>query len=293
MTPYRTLLFTPGNDARKVEKVFVAGADAVILDLEDAVAVSEKANARGQVVAAMQRSRVCQGYIRINALDTDFAFDDLEVCTAPGIDGLVLPKVQTPADLQTADWAMTAYETRRGLAAGSVDLIPIIETGLGIANVREICRTAPKRVRRISFGAADYVRDMGMVWTTSEHECAAARAEIVLACRIASLEPPIDSVWARLEDDAGLIASARTVMEMGFQGKFCIHPKQIEPVRTVFTPSAEDVARAQAVIDAFDQAERNGNASIQLDGQFIDYPVVAAARQTIARAGVASQETSE
>ncbi|MEM9062006.1 MAG: CoA ester lyase [Pseudomonadota bacterium] len=287
MTVLRSLLFAPGSHPRKVEKVFDAGADAVILDLEDAVAFSEKEAVRTDVVAALQTPRVCLGYIRINALETDFGFDDLEICTAPGVDGLILPKVESPAELEKADWAMAAFEKRRGLAVGQVDLIPILETGRGIAAAREICSAAPARVRRISFGAADYTRDMGMVWTPSEHACEAARAELVLASRIAGIEPPIDSVWARLDDETGLITSSKRVMEMGFQGKFCIHPKQIAPVHAAFTPSAEEVAHARSVVEAFEQAEAAGSASIQIDGQFVDYPVVASARRTLARAEAA------
>ena len=282
----RSFLFAPGNHPRKVEKVFRAGADAVILDLEDAVAISEKEATRPVVVEALQAARDCLGYVRINALDTGLTFGDLEIVVAPGVDGIVLPKVETAADIAKVDWVMGELERKAGLERGCIDLLPIIETGLGVANARQIC-AAGGRMRCVSFGAGDYTRDMGMEWTLSEHECGPARAEIVLASRIAGLEPPIDTVWIHLKDEDGLRSSAQMVREMGFQGKLCIHPNQVEPIHSVFTPSADDVAQARRVVAAFDAAEADGSASIQLDGYFIDYPIVERARRQLALADAA------
>lgn len=288
MQPSRSFLFCPGNHPRKVEKVFTAGADAVILDLEDAVAVSEKAATRSPVVAALEAPRPCRGYVRVNALDTGFTFGDLEAVVAPGVDGIVLPKVECATDLAKVDWLIGELEAKRGLAVGAIDLMPILETGPGIANARAIC-AAGGRVRRMSFGAGDYTRDMGMDWTRDETECAHARAEVVLASRVAGLEPPIDTVWADLSDAEGLTASARTAKAMGFQGKLCIHPGQIEPVHQVFTPSAEEVAHAEKIVAAFEKAEAEGSASIQVDGQFVDYPIVARARRVLTIAAAAAK----
>ena len=291
MQPSRSFLFCPGNHPRKIAKVFDAGADAVILDLEDAVAVSEKAATRSPVVDALGLPRRCRGYVRINALDTGFTFGDLEAVVAPGVDGIVFPKVESATDLAKVDWLIGELEAKRGLAVGAIDLMPILETGPGIANARAIC-AAGGRVRRVSFGAGDYTRDMGMDWTRDEAECAHARAEVVLASRVAGLEPPLDTVWTDLADVDGLTASARTAKAMGFQGKMCIHPGQIEPVHRVFTPSAEEVARAEKIVAAFEKAEAEGSASIQVDGQFVDYPIVARARRvlTLAAAAKGGQE---
>ncbi|MEM7213230.1 MAG: CoA ester lyase [Pseudomonadota bacterium] len=287
MQALRSFLFAPGNHPRKVEKVFSAGADAVILDLEDAVAATEKVATREVVVAALQRSRNCLGYIRVNALDTGLTFGDLETVVATGVDGIVLPKVEHPSDLAKVDWVLDAFERKAGLEPGRIDLMPILETGLGLANAREICRSA-SRVRRVSFGAGDFTRDMGMDWTLSEHECMAARAEIALASRIAGLEPPLDTVWIHLNDTAGLRTSAQCVKEMGYQGKLCIHPAQIDTVHDVFTPNPDEVAQAKAIVAAFDAAEAEGSASIQLDGYFIDYPIVEKARRQLALAEAAN-----
>ncbi len=289
MELHRSYLFAPGNHSRKVAKVFEAGADAVILDLEDAVATSEKEATRAVVVEALQHPRSCRGYVRINGLDTPYAFGDLEAVVTGGVDGIVLPMVESAADLCTADWVIGALEHKAGLPPGAIDLMPIIETGKGLAHVREIC-AAGGRTRRIAFGAADYTQDMGMEWTPGELECQPARAEIVLASRVAGLEAPVDTVWTRLADDAGLRASTETVCSMGFQGKFCIHPAQIPFVHEVFTPSTDEIAHAREVVAAFDEAEQQGSASIQVGGIFVDYPVVARARKVLAIAKAADPD---
>lgn len=289
MEIFRSMLFAPGNHPRKVEKVFDAGADAVILDLEDAVAAAEKPATRGLVVAAAQAPRKGRAYIRINALETAFALEDLEAVVAPGVDGIVVPKIETPEQLATAEWLIGALERKAGLEVGRIDILPIIETGLGVQNAGAIARAAT-RTRRLSFGAGDYTRDMAMVWTRDETECDHARAEIALASRAAGLEAPIDTVWIHLKDEDGLRASTSKVRAMGFQGKLCIHPAQIGPVHDIFTPTPEAVAHARRIADAFDEAEAAGSASIQLDGYFIDYPIVAQARRTLALARAAGVE---
>ncbi len=224
--------------------------------------------------------------------DTGFTFGDLEAVVAPGVDGIVLPKVESALDLARVDWLMGELEARRGLPVGRIDLMPILETGPGIADARVICAAAAEsggRVRRVSFGAGDYTADMGMDWTRGEAECDHARAEIVLASRVAGLEPPVDTVWADLSDVDGLVASAAKVRAMGFQGKLCIHPGQVEPVHRVFTPTAAEVARAEKIVAAFEKAEAEGSASIQIDGQFVDYPIVARARRVLMLAAAAAK----
>lgn len=283
MQPNRTYLFAPGNHPRKVAKVFDAGADAVILDLEDAVAISEKVATRSVVVEALQAPRRCRGYVRVNALDTEFTFGDIEAVVAAGVDGIVLPKVERPADLQMVDWMITSLERARKLPVGGIDLMPIIETGKGIANVREICG-AGGRLKRISFGAGDYTRDMGMEWTLAEGELAHARAEVVLASRINDLEAPLDTVFIHIREDAHFNASAVLARQFGFQGKLCIHPVQVPLSNAAFTPSEGEVAWSRKVISAFKDAEAAGSASIQVEGYFVDYPIVVKAERVVALA---------
>ena len=281
--PNRTWLFAPGNHPRRVEKALGLDADAVILDLEDAVAVAEKVAARAAVAAALDQPRRARAFVRVNALDTGYTFGDLEAVVGPGLDGIVLPKVERAADIQMVDWVMGALEARHGLAPGAIDLMPILETARGIAHARDIC-AAGGRLRRVSFGAGDYTRDVGMEWTMAETEVDPARAETVLASRLAGLEPPVDTVFIHIREEAAFRASCLKVRQMGFQGKLLIHPDQIAPANETFTPSPEDLAHARKIAAAFAEAEAAGLASIQVEGYFVDYPIVEKARRTVALA---------
>jgi citrate lyase subunit beta/citryl-CoA lyase len=277
----RTCLFAPGNHPRKVEKVFGLGADAVILDLEDAVAVNEKVAARQAVVEALKRPRHCKGYVRVNAGDTPFCYGDLQVIVGDWLDGIVLPKVESAAQLLTIDWLLAQLERERGLPEGRIDLVPIIETGKGVAAVHEIAG-AGSRVRRLSFGAGDYTRDMGMNWTLEENELTHARSEIVLASRVAGLEPPIDTVFIHIGKHLdALKRTTQLARDHGFQGKLCIHPEQVEPINEIFTPTEKEIAHAKKIVDAFEAAEASGSASIQVEGYFVDYPIVEKAKRVL------------
>jgi citrate lyase subunit beta / citryl-CoA lyase len=277
---FRSFLFCPGNHARRVEKALSLGADAVILDLEDAVAISEKVATRSVAVQALQQPRRCRGYIRVNAMSTEFCYGDLVAVVRPGVDGIVLPKVEAATCLQTADWVVSQLERERGLKPGSIDIIPIIETGKGMAQISAIA-AAGTRVRRLAFGAGDFTLDMNVTWTRDESELLAYRAAIVMASRAADLEPPIDTVWTDLGDLDGFRSSAMRGRGNGFQGKLCIHPDQVPIVNAAFSPTEVEVAQARRIVDAFRDAEARGLASIQLEGQFIDYPIVYRAQRVL------------
>jgi citrate lyase subunit beta/citryl-CoA lyase len=275
------MLFAPGNHPRKIEKVFGVGADAVILDLEDAVAIREKVAARQAVVEALKKPRSCKGYVRVNALDTPFCYGDLLAVVGRWLDGVVLPKAESAAHVLTVDWLLTQLERERDLPAGGIDLIPIIETGRGVAAVKEIAGSGP-RVKRLAFGAADYTRDIGMRWTLEESELAPTRAAIVLASRVAGIEPPIDTPFLHVgKHRDSLHRTTERARDIGFQGKLCIHPEQIDPVNQVFTPTEKEIAEARKIVEAFAAAEASGSASIQVDGQFVDYPIVEKAKRTL------------
>ncbi len=278
--PFRSWLFAPGNHERRVEKALGLDADAVILDLEDAVAIAEKPATRAMVVDAMQGPRSGLGYIRVNAYDTDFCYSDICAVVHAGVDGIVLPKLESADQIKSVDWLVSQLERDAGLPIGALDIMPIIETGLGVANVRSIAE-AGTRVRRLSFGGGDYSKDMAMNWTRGEAEMAHARAEIALASRASGLEAPIDTVWIHIGELDACRASTETVCDMGYQGKLCIHPEQVGVVNDVFTPTAEAVAFAEKVVAAFEEAEAAGLASIQVDGYFVDYPIVDQAQRTL------------
>lgn len=279
---FRSFLFTPGNHPRRVAKAFTVGADAVILDLEDSVAVSDKAAAREPVAAALSdRSRPGRGYVRVNAMGTPFCFRDLLETIGPGVAGVVLPKVESAADLHAIDWLLANLEQERGLAAGSLDLMPMIETAVGVSRIDRILQARSLkpysgvwRVRRVAFGAGDYSHDLGLAPTHEEPELADARARVVLASRSAGLEAPIDSPWFHFKDRDGFRRAIARSRRGGFQGRLCIHPEQVADANDGYGPSVEEIAEAERIVAAFRAAEATGSAAIQLDGHMVDYPIV-------------------
>ncbi len=252
--PNRTFLFAPGDHERRAGKALTLDADAAILDLEDAVATAKKVAARDQVRALLERPRTCRAFIRVNAFDTEFCFGDVSAVIGPGLDGIVLPKLESPAQIVAIDWMISALERAQSLPDRGIEVMPIIETARGMAALREIATSAAtlgNRVRRLAFGAGDYTLDLGMHWSLGETELEPARAQMVLHSRAAGLEAPIDTVWAELRETEAFAASCARVAALGFQGKMCIHPDQILVANAAFAPSAADIARAKTIAAAF------------------------------------------
>ena len=280
MSVYRSFLFAPGNHPRRVEKALGLDADGTILDLEDACPIAEKVATRAVVVAAYGRPRRGLGYVRVNAMSTEWGYGDIVAVVQKGVDGIVLPKLETVDEIRAADWLIANLERERDLKPGAFDIIPIIETGKGLANIRAIC-AAGTRVKRISFGAGDFTLDMNMTWSRSEAELLPYRSECVLAARAAGIEPPIDTVWVDLKDAEGFRQSVLAIKALGFQGKLCIYPDQVPVVNELLSPTPAEVDWSRRVVAAFAEAEKAGSASIQLDGKFIDYPIVYRAERII------------
>lgn len=289
---YRSFLFAPGNHPRRVEKAFTLGADAVILDLEDSVPVSDKPAARKPVAAALAASaraqRQCRGYVRVNAMATAFCFADLLATVDRGVDGVVLPKLESAADLHAIDWTLANLERERGLEVGSLDLMPIVETAAGIARIDRILqarRLKPYagvwRVRRVAFGAGDYSHDLGLSPTHEEPELSHARARLVLASRVAGLEAPIDSPWFHFKDREGFRRALGRSRRSGFQGRLCIHPDQVADANDGYGPTVEEIAEAERIVAAFRAAEAAGSAAIEVDGLMVDYPIVRRAERLL------------
>ena len=284
-TPLRSFLFTPANHPRRVEKVFEIGADAVILDLEDAVAVSDKGAARKCVVDAfsVRPSSGAKRYVRINSVDTPDCEDAIAAPAGPWLDGVVLPKVEARACLDRLEHWLAAAEAAQGMAVGQLDLMPIIETAAGVESAKAIA-TADSRIRRMAFGGGDYTLDLNYEWHAEESVLAYARARLSHASRLGDLEPPIDTVVLQIRDDERFLQSAGHGKQFGFGGKLCIHPSQVPLTHQIFSPSEAEIAHAQAVVAAFEAAEAAGSASIQLDGYFIDYPIVYKSQRILALA---------
>ncbi|HEX7220392.1 MAG TPA: CoA ester lyase [Burkholderiales bacterium] len=276
----RSFLFAPGNVARRVEKALTLEADVVIVDLEDSVALAEKAATRKAVAAALERPRRARGFVRVNAPSTPFCFSDLQETIHGKVEGVVLPKVESAADLHAIDWMLWNLERERGMAEGSIDLMPQIETAAGVQRIDRVLQArslrpykGPWRVKRVAFGAADYSHELGLSVGPEEAELADARARVVLSSRAAGLEGPIDSPWFDFKDNAGFARALERSRRGGFQGRLCVHPDQLAPVNAAYQPSAEELARAERIVAAFRQAEARGEAAVQVDGQMVDYPV--------------------
>lgn len=285
----RSFLFAPGNVPRRVEKALTLSADAIILDLEDSVAPSDKPAARKSVADALKQPRSGRGYVRVNAPSTPYCFRDLLETIHAKVDGVVVPKIESAADLHAVDWVMASLEREQGIAEGAIDLMPIVETAAGVQRVDRILQARSLRpykgawrVKRIAFGAGDYANDVGLSPTLDEAELADARSRLVLASRAAGVDNPIDSPWFHFKEADAFRRSLERSRRSGFQGRLCVHPDQIAPVNEAYLPSVEEVSRAERIVAAFEAAEAKGEAAIQVDGQMIDYPIVHRARALLA-----------
>jgi citrate lyase subunit beta/citryl-CoA lyase len=281
MTFNRSFLFAPGNVPRRVEKALTLEADAVILDLEDSVAEAEKAATRKSVAAALERPRRGRGYVRVNAASTPWCYGDLVETVHKRVDGILLPKVESAAELHAIDWLVASLERERGIEVGSIDLVPQIETAAGMQRIDRVFQARSLRpyrgawrVKRAAFGAADYGNELGLEPTLDEAELSDARARVVLASRAAGLEGPLDSPWFHFKEAEAFQRALERSRRGGFQGRLCVHPDQIAPVNAAYLPSAQEVARAERIVAAFKEAEARGQAAVQVDGQMVDYPVV-------------------
>jgi len=280
----RTALFVPGSRPDRVDKAAKSGADAIIIDLEDAVALSEKAIARPKVREKILEHVNKEIIVRVNGLDSGFIQEDLEAVIVEGLGCIIVPKVEDKEHVREIHRLLLAVEKEKGMAPGAIAIIPLIESARAIENVFEIVseRTLPARLFTVAFGAADYTLDMGIEITREGTELFYPRSRIPIACRAADIAPPLDTPFMiDLKDREALKADARRAKQLGFQGKLCIHPNQIEPCHEIFSPTREEILYAERVIQAFDEAEARGIAAIHLDDKFVDYPVVEKARRVL------------
>ncbi len=260
-------LFLPATRLDRLAKAQAAGADAILLDLEDAVAEEDKANARAALRdLPARRSGAVPVLVRLNAADSAFYAEDVAVLGGLAIDGLILPKAE---DAETC--AVLAAQT-------GLPVIGLIETALGLRRAESVARACT----RLAFGSIDYAADLGIAHT--REALLHARAELVLASRLANRPAPWDGVTQGINDEAAILSDCQYSVEMGFGGKLIIHPAQIAPARRGFAPSEAELDCARRVVAACSET----GAAIKLDGQMIDAPVVKRAQQILARAGGAA-----
>jgi citrate lyase subunit beta/citryl-CoA lyase len=265
----RSFLFVPGDRPERFDKAMTSGADAVVLDLEDAVGVDQKVAAREAIGAYVARVRPAGGpalLVRVNVPSSDPGMADMEwLARISGVDGLLLPKAESANGI-----GEVAHRLHR------LPVMPIVETARGYWNVREIARAA--NVARLAFGHLDFMADTGIRSAGDEHELSPVRFAICLASRDAGLPPPIDGVTAEIHDNVRLVADVARSLRFGFRAKLCIHPRQIAHVHVGFAPTDAEVAWAERVVAADEAAT---GAALQLDGRMVDAPVVLHARQIV------------
>ncbi len=284
MMGLRTMLFTPGNNLRMLYKAGTLGADAIIIDLEDAVPMADKETARfftRDILPALskQPSRV---WVRVNALTTGLTGDDIEAVIQAGVSGIMLPKTEGAADIQQASTLLSAAEKQRKLPAASVQLIPLLETARGVAAAREIA-AADARVVAVAFGGVDFSRDMRVTLTPEGRELAFARAQIALMAHAGGVQA-IDTPWIDVHDRDGLLRHAHDARQYGFHGKLLIHPNQVAPVNTAFSPAPAEIAYARKITAAFEAEQARGAGAISVDGKMIDAANYQQARDLLAYA---------
>ena len=295
MRTSRSVLAVPASNLEMAGKALASAADSVFLDLEDAVVPDEKAGARKKVVQALQELdwRGRPTLYRANALDTPYFYRDLiEVVeeAGDGLDAIMLPKVQRPEDLHVAATLLSQIELSVGLEPGKVKIEGQIESAEGLVNVDAIAR-ATERLRALHFGSGDFAaslrmpnRNIGVMDEWDEaypgHRFHYAMHRIVVAARAAYLRV-IDGPVADYRDEEGLRESCLIARSLGFDGKWCIHPAQIEVVNEVFSPTEKEMEWAKKVVKAYEEAGAAGRGAISVDGQMVDAASIKMARNTL------------
>ena len=280
----RSMLFLPGNTPNIIVNGEILGADAVILDLEDAVAPTEKDSARILVRNAIGRMGFgkCEVIVRINSIDTDFWKKDLDYIIPVKPSLIMPPKTSCADDVLAVDEYITMLEEKLGMEKNSVGLIPLIETALGVENAFNIA-SASKRVQAIFLGGEDLTADLHCKRTKEGNEIAYARSRMVMAARAAGVEV-YDTPFTDVNDDEGIYTDAQYAKSLGFTGKSAISPRHVKAINAVFSPSQKDIDYAYEVMEAIRIGKEQGKGAVALRGKMIDAPIVARAQQTIAMA---------
>ena len=267
----RSYLYVPGDDPRRIEKALATGADAVVIDLEDSVAPNRKEEARSNAAGVLESRPARPVFVRINAPGSEFAARDIAAVAALHLSGLRLPKVESLESVRLVAETLEALRSEAGIQC-------LIESALGLELALEIARSH-ERVAGISLGEADLAADLGV---RDEAGLLYARSRIVSASRAAGLPGPVQSVYTRVNDLDGLRRSTEEGKNMGFVGRSAIHPSQIPIINEVFTPTEEEVAEAQELLDRLEgEAESGTGAFVLEDGRFVDRAVVESARRTL------------
>ena len=288
----RSLIFVPGNRPNMLERARTFNADSIMVDLEDSVPAAEKANARKLaqewVVQLQQQGK--RVMVRVNSLDTGLTRDELTELIGPHLYGVSIGKATSVWNLQEVDRIITPLESAAGLAPGRVKLIPWIENARAVITAYQMATSSP-RVVAVAFGAEDYTNDMGVQRTDLGEEVYFPRATVAVAARAANIAA-LDTPFVAFRDPEGLRREARHARQLGYTGKFAIHPAQIEIINEMFSPMPEEVVYARQVVDAWNRGAAAGRGSVDLNGRMIDVPVVKRAQNLLALAEAIQQQFS-
>lgn len=289
----RSMLFLPGNNPNMLINASTLGADSVIFDLEDAVSPAEKDAARILVRNTMRYMDLagCEVIVRINSVDTDYWRKDIDVILPekPGL--ILLPKTSTPEDALTAASYIDEAEERLGIQKGTVGLMPLIETALGVENAFAIASSCD-RVKALFLGAEDLTADLQCKRTKEGREIEYARTRLVVAARAAGVDV-YDTPFTDVNDDEGIVVDANVAKALGFTGKASISPRHVEVINDVFSPTEAEIDYAYEVMDAIALAKAQGKGAIALHGKMIDAPIVARAERTISMAKALGMDRRE
>jgi citrate lyase beta subunit len=292
----RALLFMPGDDRHKIEKGAALDVDTIIMDLEDGVALNNKQPARLTVNAALRELSFgrTERLVRINPVvdDPPLWQDDIAQTIEGHPDGYVLPKVEHAGQVRQVAERLTQAEHTYGWLYGSTQILAIIETALGVVNIREIAASDP-RLSALIFGAEDLAGSLGALRTQDGWEVFYGRSAVVVHARAYDLQA-IDTVFVDLTaEDSNLIADAEQALYMGYTGKLAVHPRQVEPIQRVFTPTDEQIRKARRLVELHAEHQAAGRGVFELDGHMVDRPMVRAAEAVLARARAAGIDVSQ
>jgi citrate lyase subunit beta/citryl-CoA lyase len=284
--PIRSFLYAPGNRERIMAKAPEAGADAVMFDLADSVPIAEKDTARKMVADALTALAGRNLFVKLNDADSGYIEDDLDAVARAGLSGVLLPEVDKPETVIAVDRLLSKHEAVRGLKAGAIEMILLLETASAIIRAYELA-TASRRVVSLCCGTAeggDLIRSLGCAWSLTGPERTCLRGRVLLAARAAGLPWPIDGVYANLGDQEGLETEAFLARRAGLRGKLAIHPKQIEPIHRVFTPTRAEIDWSRRVLEAREEALARGSGVASVDGVMMSAAAAERARSLIANA---------
>jgi len=277
----RSLLFAPGNKPEIVAKAARSGADAIIVDLEDSVPADEKAAARAALASLPPTEKPV--YVRVNGTETPWIWEDLLAIGRAQVRGGFLPKAESTQDVCRVDGALALLEQSVGGEVGSIELVLMLESSLGIHRAYDLL-VSSKRVASACIGSAesgDLIADLGASWSVEGMELHYAMSRVVVASKAAGIRFPLDGVFMNFRDQESLRRVCEIARRLGYTGKAVIHPAQITIVHDCFTPSAEEVAEQRRILTEFERALDAGSAATSLDGRMIDYAVARRARNII------------